>query len=57
MTDVDDPRLADYTWLTDVALRTGEHGLVLLAEAPRTVSRCTSAADPTMAMRPSWAPG
>jgi tRNA G18 (ribose-2'-O)-methylase SpoU len=48
VTDVDDPRLADYTRLTDVALRThleSAHGL-FIAEGTKVISRAVAAGYP-----------
>jgi hypothetical protein len=48
VTDVDDPRLADYTRLTDVKLRTSleaAHGL-FIAEGTKVISRAVAAGYP-----------
>ena len=48
VTDVDDPRLADYTGLTDVKLRThleAESGL-FIAEGTKVISRAVAAGYP-----------
>ena len=52
VTDVDDPRLADYTRLTDVKLRTSleaAHGL-FIAEGTKVISRAVAAGYPVRSM-------
>ena len=52
VTDVDDPRLADYTRLTDAALRThleAEHGL-FIAEGTKVITRAVAAGYPVRSL-------